>query len=68
VNVLGCNNITFTNFNIVAPATSPNTDGIHIGRSTHLNITHTNIATGDDCISLGDGLEFALERKHCGEF
>ncbi|CAJ1953079.1 unnamed protein product [Sphenostylis stenocarpa] len=55
VNVLGCNNITFTNFNVIAPATSPNTDGIHIGRSTQVNITDTNIATGDDCISLGDG-------------
>ncbi|KAK7364456.1 hypothetical protein VNO80_13134 [Phaseolus coccineus] len=55
VSVLGCNNITFTNFKIVAPTTSPNTDGIHIGRSTHVNIDNTNIATGDDCISLGDG-------------
>lgn len=52
---MGCNNITFTNFNIIAPGNSPNTDGIHIGRSTQVNITNTNIATGDDCISLGDG-------------
>ncbi|KAG4921310.1 Polygalacturonase [Glycine soja] len=55
VNVLGCNNITFTNFNIIAPATSLNRNEIHIGRSTQVNITNTNIAIGDDCISLGNG-------------
>ncbi|KAL5164503.1 Polygalacturonase [Glycine soja] len=55
VNVLGYNNIIFTNFNIITRATSPNTDVIHIGRSTQVNITSINIATDDDCISLGDG-------------
>nr|KYP76134.1 Polygalacturonase [Cajanus cajan] len=34
VNILGYNNITFTNFNI----SSPNTNGIHIGRSTQVNV------------------------------
>ncbi|KAI9100930.1 hypothetical protein K1719_024054 [Acacia pycnantha] len=67
VNVLGCRNITFSKFSIEAPAESPNTDGIHIGRSTQVKILHSNIATGDDCISLGDGSrEVTVEDVTCG--
>ncbi|XP_057442706.1 polygalacturonase-like [Lotus japonicus] len=67
VNVLGCNNFTFDGFKIVAPALSPNTDGIHVGRSTDVKILNTNIGTGDDCVSLGDGIKNVLvQNVNCG--
>lgn len=67
VNVLGCNNFTFDGFTISAPATSLNTDGIHIGRSTDVKVLNTNIATGDDCVSLGDGSKrITVQNVNCG--
>ncbi|XP_058218383.1 exopolygalacturonase-like [Rhododendron vialii] len=67
VNLLGCNNFSFQHFTISAPETSLNTDGIHIGRSTGVNITDTNIMTGDDCVSIGDGSQqINVERVTCG--
>ncbi|XP_010536243.1 PREDICTED: exopolygalacturonase-like [Tarenaya hassleriana] len=67
INVLGCNNLTFSRVNIKAPEDSPNTDGIHIGRSKNINITDSVMSTGDDCISMGRGSEnIAIERVKCG--
>ncbi|XP_028803965.1 polygalacturonase-like [Neltuma alba] len=67
VNVLSCRNITFSKFIIEAPAESPNTDGIHIGRSTQVKILDSVIRTGDDCISLGDGSrQVSIENVTCG--
>lgn len=67
VNVLGCNNFTFDGFHIIAPEDSPNTDGIHIGRSTEIHVKNVNIATGDDCVSLGDGSKnIYVENVKCG--
>ncbi|AET00957.1 polygalacturonase [Medicago truncatula] len=68
VNVLGCTNFTFDGLTITAPATSKNTDGIHIGRSTDdVKVLNTNISTGDDCISLGQGSrQITVQNVNCG--
>ncbi|KAL6143974.1 PREDICTED: exopolygalacturonase-like [Fragaria vesca subsp. vesca] len=67
VNVLGCEQLTFQHFTVKAPGDSINTDGIHIGRSTGINITDTNIGTGDDCISIGDGTkQLTINKVTCG--
>lgn len=66
-NVMGCNNVSFHHVKISAPETSRNTDGIHIGRSTGISITDTNIMTGDDCVSIGEGSQqINVERVTCG--
>ncbi|CAI8589564.1 unnamed protein product [Vicia faba] len=65
--VLGCNNITFDAVTITAPDESPNTDGIHLGRSNGVTIINTNIGTGDDCVSLGDGSKnVTVQNVNCG--
>ena len=67
VMVLSCNNMNFDGFTIQAPGDSPNTDGIHIARSTGVTVANTNIATGDDCISMGDGItNITIENVSCG--
>ncbi|KAF4352347.1 hypothetical protein F8388_024459, partial [Cannabis sativa] len=67
MNVLGCQNVTFLHVHVIANGDSPNTDGIHIGRSFMINITDVNIQTGDDCISLGDGSKkITITKVTCG--
>ncbi|KAF7850827.1 hypothetical protein BT93_L4987 [Corymbia citriodora subsp. variegata] len=56
-NLFSCKNFTFEQVNITAPDESPNTDGIHMALSTNILIRDSDIATGDDCISLGPGSE-----------
>ncbi|KAJ9536323.1 hypothetical protein OSB04_un000503 [Centaurea solstitialis] len=63
----GCDNTNLDHITAVAPADSDNTDGVHIKHVNGLNITNSNIKTGDDCVSIGDGSKNVhLEKLTCG--
>ncbi|KAL4654069.1 hypothetical protein ACB092_01G351600 [Castanea dentata] len=46
--------ILVQNMHITAPESSPNTDGIHIELSKNVFVNNSVIATGDDCVSIGE--------------
>ncbi|KAL0392555.1 UNVERIFIED_CONTAM: Exopolygalacturonase [Sesamum radiatum] len=67
MDVLGCKNVTFRSIRVSAPDQSLNTDGIHIVRSSGINVTEADIKTGDDCVSVGDGSQQVnIEKVKCG--
>lgn len=67
MNILNSKNVTLQNITINAPGKSLNTDGIHIGRSSRINIAHADIKTGDDCVSLGHGSQqINVKNVTCG--
>ncbi|KAL0285567.1 UNVERIFIED_CONTAM: Polygalacturonase, partial [Sesamum radiatum] len=45
VNCISSHNVTFRRFTISAPGDSPNTDGIHLGRDTMINIVEEMIVS-----------------------
>lgn len=47
-----CVRVAASHLRVVAPAHSPNTDGIHISASTLVQVEDSIIGTGDDCISI----------------
>ncbi|XVF24818.1 hypothetical protein REPUB_Repub13aG0160400 [Reevesia pubescens] len=47
-----CLRVTVSNLKVLAPATSPNTDGIHISASRGVEVKNSIVRTGDDCISI----------------
>lgn len=60
-------NVRLRKIHIRAPADSPNTDGIHIGSSRHVEVAQSSIATGDDCVSMGDGSTYVnISGVTCG--
>ncbi|PIA24808.1 hypothetical protein AQUCO_24200002v1 [Aquilegia coerulea] len=47
--------INIDNITISSPADSPNTDGIHFQNTKDVEIQHSNIGCGDDCVSIQTG-------------
>ncbi|XP_028788933.1 polygalacturonase-like, partial [Neltuma alba] len=60
-------NIRVRKVKITAPADSPNTDGIHISHSINIIASRNTIGTGDDCVSIIQGVKnVAINRLTCG--
>ncbi|KAF9615729.1 hypothetical protein IFM89_026144 [Coptis chinensis] len=53
--------------NLTAPGDSPNTDGIDISASSYIQIEHSFIGTGDDCVAMNSGTSFInITNVACG--
>ncbi|CAA0812746.1 Polygalacturonase ADPG1 [Striga hermonthica] len=50
-----CTNVVASKLIVNSPENSPNTDGIHVTDTQHIQISSCTIGTGDDCISIVDG-------------
>ncbi|XP_040372854.1 probable polygalacturonase At3g15720 [Rosa chinensis] len=55
ISISNCRYVYVANLTITAPEESPNTDGIDISNSNHVNIHASYIGTGDDCIAINSG-------------
>ncbi|XP_028784466.1 polygalacturonase-like [Neltuma alba] len=63
----GCRKVRVKDVKVLAPGNSPNTDGIHVQLSSDVNIVHSEIRTGDDCVSIGPGTsDLRIEHVACG--
>lgn len=67
MSINGCNNVNVRGVQMVAPDNSPNTDGIHLQKSSGITILDSSFRTGDDCISIGPEMNnMWMERINCG--
>ncbi|XP_057812618.2 polygalacturonase At1g48100-like [Cryptomeria japonica] len=62
-----CTSVTVVNFTTSSPANSPNTDGIHLQNSEDVEIHHSTLACGDDCMSIQTGCSgIRVHNINCG--
>ncbi|GAB2291662.1 hypothetical protein Dimus_025918 [Dionaea muscipula] len=65
--LVNCRDFRGRQIKITAPSSSPNTDGIHIDRCSGVYISSSIIATGDDCVSIGQGnSQVTVTKITCG--
>ncbi|OMP00109.1 Glycoside hydrolase, family 28 [Corchorus olitorius] len=62
-----CLRVTVSNLSVIAPATSPNTDGIHISASRGVEVKNSIVGTGDDCVSIvSNSSRIQIRNFFCG--
>ncbi|GLJ16346.1 hypothetical protein SUGI_0276710 [Cryptomeria japonica] len=62
-----CSSVDVSNVTISSPANSPNTDGIHLQNSQDVEIHHSTIGCGDDCVSIQTGCrDIRAHHINCG--
>ncbi|KAG9154806.1 hypothetical protein Leryth_020084 [Lithospermum erythrorhizon] len=62
-----CIGVSVYNFTATSPGDSPNTDGIHLQNSKDVLIRSSNLACGDDCVSIQTGCSNVFIRNvNCG--
>ncbi|KAI3706824.1 hypothetical protein L6452_24815 [Arctium lappa] len=67
ISINGCEDVSINRLQILAPKDSPNTDGIDISDSSHVNIHDSNIRTGDDCVAINGGVyDVNVTKVFCG--
>ncbi|XWS39003.1 hypothetical protein CRYUN_Cryun18bG0012600 [Craigia yunnanensis] len=60
-------NLRILNVNLQASGESPNTDGVHMSKTSLVEISDSVIATGDDCVSIIQGCtNITVNRVTCG--
>ncbi|XP_071720675.1 polygalacturonase QRT2-like isoform X2 [Rutidosis leptorrhynchoides] len=60
-------NVRASDLKIIAPAKSPNTDGIHISGSQNVRVFNSVVRTGDDCVSIVSGsTNIVIKEIKCG--
>ncbi|KAL8171423.1 hypothetical protein V2J09_023227 [Rumex salicifolius] len=65
--ISGSKNVRIYKVKLIAPGTSPNTDGIHISSSDNVKVASTTIQTGDDCIGILPGsTRISVRKLSCG--
>ncbi|XP_027344823.1 probable polygalacturonase At1g80170 [Abrus precatorius] len=63
----GCIRVVASNLEVLAPAFSPNTDGVHISATRGIEIKDSLIRTGDDCISIvRNSSRVRISNIYCG--
>ncbi|KAG8383181.1 hypothetical protein BUALT_Bualt05G0157900 [Buddleja alternifolia] len=62
-----CIGVSVYNFSVSSPGDSPNTDGIHLQNSKDVLIRSSNLACGDDCVSIQTGCtNVYIHNVNCG--